>query len=344
MTMVEVRLYKEERQVSLKDLKLDPKNVRFRHNTSLLTEKQMEDYLYEEEDLKLLIRQITHDKKIQQPIYVVEDTDGKYTVKEGNRRTVALRKIDYDIKAGKIKDFVKNHFEVVPVSVLRGTEHEINVFVAQDHVSGKNQWAALNKASVIYDFIDNHGESIEEVAVELGLTKSRVSNYYEAFKATEKFGKRFPDETNYVAKFSYFIELYNSRILKNWLSEDPTNIDYFIELVRNNKLDATFRGPRKLAKIIAVSNPLRAKALAELDAENGDIEKAFSVITEYQKNSGGIWADIKKLRGIFDKTKYDEFILAVEDYEKFELLEEIIEKTSKMKEEIILLRERTERA
>jgi len=103
--MVEERLYKEEKQVALRDLKLDPNNVRFRHNTSLLSERQMEEYLYDEEDVKLLIRQIVHDKKVQQPIYVIEDSDGKYTVKEGNRRTVALRKIDYDIKAGKIEGF-----------------------------------------------------------------------------------------------------------------------------------------------------------------------------------------------------------------------------------------------
>jgi len=343
MTMVEVRLYKEEKQVALKELKLDPKNVRFRHNTSLLTEKQMEDYLYDEEDVKLLIRQIIHDKKVQQPIYVIEDTDG-YIVKEGNRRTVALRRIDYDIKAGKIKDFEKNHFEVVPVFVLHGTKHEIDVFVAQDHVSGKNEWAALNKASVVYDFIDNHGESIEEVAVELGMTKGKIANLYEAFKSTEKYGKRFPDDKSYVTKFSYFMELYSSRVLKNWLSEDPTTLDYFIELVRKNKLEATYKGPRKLAKIIATPNPLRAKALAELDAENGDIEQAFSVITDYQKNSSGIWTDIKKLRGIFEKTRYDEFILAVDDPEKFQLLEEIIEKTIKMKDEIVLLQTRRDRA
>ena len=198
-------------------------------------------------------------------------------------------------------------------------------------------------SSVVYDFIDVYGESIEEVAIELGMTKGKVANLYEAFKATEKYGKRYPDDKNYVTKFSYFMELFQSRVLKNWLSEDPTNLDYFIELVRNNKLEATYKGPRKLAKIIAIPNPLRAKALAELDAEDGDIEKAYSVVTDYQKSSSGVWSDIKKLRSVFDKTRYDEFILAVEDPEKFELLEEIIEKTMKMKDEIVLLRTRGEK-
>jgi len=218
------------------------------------------------------------------------------------------------------------------------------VFVAQDHVSGKNQWAALNKASVVYDFIDNHGESIEEVAVELGQTKSKIWNLYESFKATEKYGKRHPSDKNYVTKFSYFMELYSSRVLKNWLSEDPTNLDYFIELVNKNKLEATYKGPRKLAKIIATPNPLRSRALAELDIEDGDIEKAYSVLTNYKIHSSGIWADVKKLRSLFDKTSYDEFTLAVDDPEKFDLLEEIIAKTIKMRDEIILLKTRKEMA
>jgi hypothetical protein len=94
MTMMqEPRLYEDAREVALKDLKLDPNNVRFRHITRSLSEKEMEDWLYEEEDVRILIKQIIRDRRVQQPIYVREDKDGNYIVKEGNRRTVALRRI-----------------------------------------------------------------------------------------------------------------------------------------------------------------------------------------------------------------------------------------------------------
>jgi len=142
--MRQERLFEGETQVDLKDLKLDSNNVRFRHNNSLLNEKQMEDWLDDDDDddddVKHLIRQIIRDRKIQQPIYVVRDTDGKYTAKEGNRRTVALRKINSDIKTGKLSGFKSDHFEVVPVFILRGTEHEIKVFLGQIHVSGHKDW------------------------------------------------------------------------------------------------------------------------------------------------------------------------------------------------------------
>ena len=338
MTMIQERLYQEEKQVALQELHLDPNNVRFRH-ISFKNERDMEDYLYQEEDVKFLIKQIISDKRVQQPIYVIEDSDGQYIVKEGNRRTVALRKIDYDIKAGKIKGFEKNHFEVIPVYVLHGSKHEIDVFVAQDHVSGKNAWAALNKASVIYDFRDNYGESFEEIAVELGMTKGKVQQHYNAFKATENFGKRFPDEKNYLTKFSYFQELYQSSILKKWLSMDPSNLDYYTELVKKQKLDASYKGPRLFAKIIGSQNPIRANALAKLDADEGDIHKAFTIVAENQARSSGVWSTIKSIKNGFDEIKHDEFNLAIEDPEKFDMLVDLILKLQDIHKQIVLLSE-----
>ena len=161
MTFVEERLFQEEKVVPLKDLRLDPKNVRFRHMASLLAEKQMEQWLFEEEDVKALIKQILRDRRLQQPIYVQEDGQDHYIVKEGNRRTVALRKIRTQILMGKIKGFEKEHFDLVPVTILKGSEHSIKVFVGQTHVSGPKPWDAVNKASQVYE-LNEIGDSIEE--------------------------------------------------------------------------------------------------------------------------------------------------------------------------------------
>lgn len=45
MTMVREILFQEEKQVSLRDLKLDVNNVMFRHNNSLLNDKNGIDVL-----------------------------------------------------------------------------------------------------------------------------------------------------------------------------------------------------------------------------------------------------------------------------------------------------------
>ncbi len=334
MTCVEERLYQDEKLVALKDLRLDPQNVRFRHISNPMKEHEMEEWLYTEEDVRVLIKQIIRDGRIQQPIYVQEDGQGHYIVKEGNRRTVALRKIARDIIQGKIKEFDKGHFDVVPVYILRGTDHDINIFLGQIHVSGPKEWRAVNKASAIYTLMENYGDTLESVAEELGMTKGKIDTYYKAFKATETYGKRYPQDKNYVPKFSYFAELYQSRVLKNWIQEDPTRLDYFIDLVGQNKLLVTYKGVRHLAKIIAAPNPIRTKVLAVLDQENGDIEKAIEVFQDKKLSSKGVWESIKKILKSLDDASYEEFAMAIKDHSKQELLEQVIEKASSMKKNI----------
>jgi predicted transcriptional regulator len=339
----EPRLYDDAREVALKDLKLDPDNVRFRHIPKPLSEKEMEDWLYEEEDVRLIIKQIIRDRRIQQPIYVREDKDGKYIVKEGNRRTVALRKINRDILTGKIKGFEKGHFDIVPIMILRGSDHDIDVFLGQIHVSGPKEWRAVNKASVVFNLMNKYGDTLEGVAEELGMTKKQVENYYKAFQTTGVYGKRHPEDRNHVPKFSYFVELYQSKTLTTWAEQDPSRLDYFIELVAKNKLLVTYKGVRSLAKIIAAPNPLQTKALSVLDKEDGDIEKALSVITEYGDASKGIWKNAKKLLTSLKKATYEEFLSAVDDSSKQEVITEIITVASSIQNNIDRLKEKKQK-
>ena len=334
MTCVEERLFEDEKLVALKDLRLDPKNVRFRHITKPMKEKEMEEWLYAEEDVRVLIKQLLRDGRIQQPIYVKEDGEGHYIVKEGNRRTVALRKISFDILQGKIKGFEKGHFDVVPVLILKGSDHDINIFLGQIHVSGPKEWKAVNKASVIYTLMEQYGDTLESVAEELGMTKGKVQNYYKAFQTTEKYGKRYPADKNYVPKFSYFAELYQSKVLKNWLEEDPTRLDYFIELVGQNKLLVTYRGVRNLAKIVAAPNPTKIKAFATLDSEDGNVEKAMATLNENPSLTKGVWSTIEKVLKSLKQASYQEFILAIHDSSKQQLLNEVIDAASNMKSNI----------
>jgi len=334
MTCVEERLYEEEKLVALKDLRLDPKNVRFRQITKPMTEKEMEDWLYGEEDVRSLIKQIQRDRCIQQPIYVKEDGEGHYTVKEGNRRTVALRKISRDILQGKVKGFEKGHFDLVPVMILKGSDHDINVFLGQIHTSGPKEWKALNKASVVYTLMEQYGDTLESVAEELGMPRGKTQNYYKAFEATEKYGKRYPGDKNPIPKFSYFAELYQSKVLKSWMEEDPSRLDYFIDLVGQNKLLVTYRGVRNLAKVVASPNPTKTKAMIALDAEDGTIEKAMAVLNENPSLSKGVWATIDKVLKSLNQASYQEFVLAIHDTAKQQLLNDVIDAASNMKENI----------
>ena len=337
MTALQEVLFEDSRMAALKDLRLDPDNVRFRHITKTMPEAEMEEWLFNEEDVRVLVKQLIRDRRIQQPIYVIEDKQGKYIVKEGNRRTVALRKIQRDLIKGEIKGFEKDHFDLVPVHVLQGTKHEINIFLGQIHVSGPKEWNAVNKGSLIYNLMEEFGDTLESVAEELGMTKGKVENYYKAFKATELYGKRYPDDVNSVLKFSYFAELYQSKVLKNWLNEDPTRIDYFLDLVASNKLLVTYKGPRSLAKIISSPTAIQTKAFKVLDSQNGDIEKALQILEGKAMTSKGLWGTLSKIQKSLSRTTYEEFAVALTDTDKMELLEETITSLENIQNNILNL-------
>lgn len=324
MTAIQERIIEDSRMVAVKDLQLDPNNIRFRHITRKMSDTEMEEWLFNEEDVRVLQKQIICDKRVQQPIYVVEGKHGKYVVKEGNRRTVALRRIQRELIAGKIEGFEKDHFDLMPVNVLKGTGHEINIFLAQIHVSGPKEWNAVNKGSLIFTLMEDYGDTLESVAEELGMTKGKVANYYKAFKATETYSKRYPNDKNYVPKFSYFAELYQSKVLKTWLEEDPSNLDYFTDLVGNNKLLVTYKGVRSFAKIVASPTVTRTKAFNVLNKKDGDIEKAFEVLGAKGLNPKGLWGTVSKLQKTLGKTSYEDFAVALDDNSKLEMLEETI--------------------
>lgn len=327
-------IYEGPKEVALKDLQLDSENVRFKHLGTHLTESQIEEWLYNEEDVRALIKQIVRDRYILQPLYVKEK-DGKYVVKEGNRRTVALRRISKEILLGKVKGFEKDHFEIVPVMVLKGTDREIDIFLGSIHVSGPKEWAAANKAGHISDLIDKHGESFQSVAEDLAMTKRSVMNYYHAFKATQTYGKRHPEDRNYLHRYSYFAELYGSRVLTNWVSEDPSRLDYFIDLIAKKKFTLTYKDVRTFAKIIAAPDPKSSQILAILDAEDGNIEKAYSFLTEGQRNlKVGPWKDLESILQYLKQLPFEEYLAAVEDRSKQKIVEEVANFAGEMQEKI----------
>jgi hypothetical protein len=332
------KLFDGPQDIGLKDLVLDPNNVRFKHLPSQMTDKQIEEWLLDEQDVRQLIKQILRVGYLEQPIFVVEES-GKYIVKEGNRRTVALREISRQIITGKIKKFDRGHFDIVPVMVLSGTEKEIDLFLGTIHVSGPKEWAAANKAGHIYDLIESHSETFESVAEYLAMTKREVMNYYFASQATQTYGKRFPEDKNYLHKFSFFAELYGSRVLRTWIDEDPSNLDKFIELVANKKFSVTYRDVRKFAKIIAIQEPKCSQALAILDQEDGNVEKAYDFITESSSGNSSTW---KRIEGIYKSLKemtYEEYSEAAKDPQKKFLLDDLAKLTSKMNQDFLKLHE-----
>ena len=74
--------------ISVRDLMLDCKNIRFGHLGTSLTETQIEEHLWEEEDCRVLYKQIVRDRQVYQPLYVK-----KYETPTGTKTEPVFRQI-----------------------------------------------------------------------------------------------------------------------------------------------------------------------------------------------------------------------------------------------------------
>jgi len=207
-------IYEGPQEIPLEKIDQDECNLRFRHMGTKMTQQQIEDYLYDEEDVRVLQKQILRDRQVYQPIYVQQKGD-RYVVKEGNRRCVACKRIQKDIKKGKNKDFDLAHFSTLKAFILTGSERDIDFFLGSVHISGPKEWARINKANHIYNLIEEHNETMQSVAEELGTTKGTIEGMYLAFRATEKYGKKYGGK--FIRKFPFFDEFYRQKSLREFV-------------------------------------------------------------------------------------------------------------------------------
>ena len=305
-------------EIPIDQIDYDPHNMRFGHVGFEMSQKQIEEYLMDEEDSRTLKKQIIRDKQVFHPIFVRKIGD-RYVATDGNRRTVSTKSLDRDIKAGKLKGFEQNHFATIKAFVLRGTDREIDLFLGSTHVSGTKPWANANKANHIYNLIEKHNETIESVAEELGTTKGKVETAYYAFKATERYGKKFGGL--YIRKFAYFDEFYRQKLLKEWEKDNPSNLDWFMNLVDENKINFD-RGVRKFAKIIGAENPHRAQALAVLKSEKGNITDAFVIVANTSDEK--CWNEIYRALEVLKAFPHQALLDATSNTEKLQSLSELI--------------------
>ena len=118
------------------------------------------------------------------------------------------------------------------------------------------------------------------------------------------------------------------------MEEDPSNLDYFTDLVGNNKLHVTYKGVRSFAKIVASPTIVRTKALNVLDKKDGDIEKAFEVLDAKGVNPKGFWTTVSKLQKALSNASYEEVVVALDEPSKLQMLKETIETLESIEENI----------
>jgi hypothetical protein len=101
----------------------------------------------------------------------------------------------------------------------------------------------------------------DEIAKLLKTSKTSINHNIRAFDAMKnKYLRAFPGP-GAVRKFSYFLELYKKRELRDWMSRSPEELDDFVQWVGTNKI-ARGQDVRELKDI--VTNP---RALAAFKSQ-----------------------------------------------------------------------------
>lgn len=311
-------------KISLDQLRLDPTNVRFKHREKELPEGEVERYIWEEEDAKTLYKQIKTSGGLMEPPVVLRTSEEQFLVKEGNRRIVCLRKLSKEAHEGKLAKegykYAKDHFDSVQCIVLPSelSQKDVDSLIGTRHVSGPKEWATLNRAWHIYDMYTRDSMDFDEIRQILGFGKGTVIRMVKAFEKTMEYGKKHPDDKYWFRKFTYFDELYKKPELRDWIEQDPQNLDSFIEWVAVGKFNDV-RDVRILPGLLG--DPDAAKIFR---SPQGDIVKARNILALRDPTiTSQTFAAVKKTIEALRAIPRSEFIQATHDSSRVKLLKEL---------------------
>lgn len=311
-------------EIPLRFLKLDPNNARFKHVDKILTDKEIEEKISEEPDSKSLLREIKFSRGLSEQPFVKKIGETEYLVIEGNRRTTCLRKIASEIKSSKEKEIPIERIDPQPCIVLPETmtPGDIAILLTRLHASGKKDWPAMNKGLFVYELIEVHGKSYDEVSKECTMGKSTITQNVKAYRKTLAYHEKHPDDEAWLNRFSHFLELYKKRALKDWV-ENPDNIEEFMKWIHKKQIPMAIH-VRKLDKILEDNDAYESlkrgdsiERALEIFQQNNSVKqtqestssqmKNFQIlIKEFPRNKMLELAENEPQRKEFEKT-YEEF-------------------------------------
>lgn len=232
-------------KVSIDKLLLDPNNYRFRKpgQDRLVSEERSSEAGVQSRvldrirsdgvgELKDSIAEngfIPVERIVVRP-YEGSDSDGRYLVIEGNRRTAALKLLQEDHTGGA--DFDENVIEVfqsVPVLVATDVQEEdILAIMGVRHVGGPKEWGGYQSALLIFELFQED-LSPKEVAHRLGLSTQEVNRRYRAFGALSQMMQDddFADAVT-TDMYPIFHEAVGTPIIRDWLewSDDDSQFKH----------------------------------------------------------------------------------------------------------------------
>jgi ParB-like nuclease domain len=299
--------------IPVEQLDLDLDNPRFfhlRHRSGApLKQEQIEHEIMEmDDDFPLLTRSIQK-TGVKDPIWVIRNSAGRFTVIEGNRRTVVLKQLIRE----KVKPPQDVRYDKVQAHVIPSDTPPVELLLQKARLqSGKKAWGAFNEAALTFQLQQApHFMAIEDIAVDLKLPMTKVKERIQNYKLFRDYTSITGDDNP--KRFAYFSECPPK--VRDWFtaSDDqkrayfglisPTSGNYKIRSV------ATRGGLRDFAHVIEDKEALKV-LLDDPDvtvedaleiARDNNITKAIPFIKKlgiYATNLRSLTAEqLEKLRG-----------------------------------------------
>jgi hypothetical protein len=247
----------ERARLPVDQLTLDPTNPRIQYligrQPEPITQARLDELLWAKDQVKALSQAIKQNGGVYDPI-IVQKSDGRYLVREGNSRTVATRHL-----AGQHRG--DSRFATVPAMVFDEvlTDDDIAVLLADMHVTGKIRWDAYEQAKHVSTLYNVHGKTYDWLATHLRLSKSKITQDLKAYKWTTDYLDEHPDAKN-LEKFSFFQELARKKDLAVRYTDELEFQQQFKGWLTEGKLTDS-KQVRQLETILA--NGQAAKVLGE---------------------------------------------------------------------------------
>lgn len=206
-------------KVSVDWLKLDRQNPRLVGISARTTEESIVAQLYRGEELGELLQSIAANgyQDIEPLIVLLDPTDQKFTVLEGNRRLAAIRLfrepalLDAIAKSERLKIGVPEISPVVEatlaeVSVYRVPDRDAaRSFIGFKHINGAAKWESYAKAKFAADWYKPGNVSLEEISEKIGDRHDTIKRMVAAIYVLEQAERQsvFSLSDRKITKFNF---------------------------------------------------------------------------------------------------------------------------------------------
>jgi hypothetical protein len=286
----------ERTRIAIDQLTLDPQNPRIQYligrQPEPVSQEGLDELLWAKDQVKALAQSIKQNGGVYDPL-IVQKVDGRYVVREGNSRTVAVRHIAEQHPGD-------DRYSTVPAMVFdqKLTEDDLAVLLADMHVTGKIRWDAYEQAKHVWTLHNVHGKTYDWLATHLRLSKSRITQQLKAYKWTTDYLSENGDARN-LEKFAFFQELARKKDLDARYTEDLAFQQQFKRWLTDAKLNDS-KQVRQLGTILA--NDQAARILDE----DGWAAAASVLIREDPSLGSDLYDAVKRATEKLSKAPFDE--------------------------------------